>query len=158
MTRADALAARVAALRRAGQLAARDNDPEVVEVGRTLLTFADGRTSGSLDEALGLRSSPGQESWRTELNRQTRDDLIRRYADTFIAADTLGGRAREVHRRLARYGSGQWHHDKDKYRCPYVDGDERAHLWAIFRQQARVSPERGDAPLAAATIKQLIRD
>jgi hypothetical protein len=140
---------RLADLRRAGEIAAGDHDAAVAEVGRLIVAYAEGEAVGSLDEVLGLKSRPGQVHWRTEVARQRLHDAYRAVAAT-ISGPSRAARARDTHRRLARYAQSQWRFDRGKYECPYREGDERAALWSIMRLHG------GSGPLSEAQIKRLL--
>lgn len=97
---------------------------------------------GGLDEALGI--VPGPLSDRV----QSRDELIRHAAATFLTGD-MTFRATQLAARLASYRRTAWKRDRFSLACPLRHrGVLQEYLWHVLRLR--------DLPLAADSIRKIL--
>lgn len=97
----------------------------------------------TLDDALGVRTLPGQRKLATQIWNAKRNALLCKAAcDHFPNVCTLK-QARELHRVMDRYFTSAWRHERHNAVCPpHLSGTVQAAAWEILKLVDRVLSER----------------
>jgi hypothetical protein len=117
-------------LRRAAEILAAADDPEVAPVAAALCRYIEGAADGArLDRELGLIASPGATPWWERDRLARRDDAIRKLAASFPGS--ASAKAAEVGREIAHYAGTCWTRDRARG-GPYPDSPRRRLLFDLF--------------------------
>lgn len=120
-------------------------DPATATTARTLLAWAEGRTDGPLEDALGIDRYRGGVSQRRAAAIARRDAELR---DLAAAHPHLSAAA--IARALADYHATGWARDADAVDVPpRLAHRLEARAWAVLRAN-------GGRPLAERTIRKVI--
>jgi hypothetical protein len=107
-------------------------------LGSSLRSFLD-QDARTIEEAMGLQAPPGGVPWHLEEALRMRDAALRELASGFCAADSLSGRAKQVHSWAMRYAASAWRFDRNKDDMPaQYRGTAKALLWRAFTSGARM--------------------
>jgi hypothetical protein len=74
-------------------------------------------TGGHADAALGIKSGPGQRSWRARVTIRSRDQWLRKAA-LFLPARSNAGKAKQLHGAWSRYSETAWQRERVCEHCP----------------------------------------
>lgn len=104
------------------------------------------------DVALGLKTKPGQRTWRTSAALAERDQIFKEAARRFLAGRSLAEQAHRLSIQLSYYHATAWQRERASDLCPDRHlGTIREFLWRGLKARDRALSERSLRQVLAAS-------